>query len=56
LSQLSFQHSEYQDKKTLFAEVLLPLHLPGTFTYRIPFDWAERAKEGCRVVAPLGKS
>ena len=27
-------------RQTLFVDVLLPLHLPGTYTYRLPEDYA----------------
>lgn len=39
---------------TLFAEVILPLPLPTTYTYRIPLEWNEMVKKGQRVVVQLG--
>lgn len=42
------------ERITLFAEVILPLPLPSTYTYRIPFEWSEIIKIGQRVVVQLG--
>ena len=41
---------------TLFANILLPLPLPTTFTYRVPHDLNEQIKTGTRVVVPFGKN
>jgi len=41
---------------TLFANILLPLPLPTTFTYRVPHDLNEQIKIGTRVVVPFGKN
>lgn len=38
-----------------FAEVILPLPLPGTFTYSIPEELMGKVFPGCRVTVPLGK-
>lgn len=38
-----------------FADVILPLALPGTFTYRLPSELSEKVCVGSRVVVPLGK-
>lgn len=40
---------------TLFAEVLLPLPVPGTFTYRIPYEMNDEVEPGKRVVVQFGK-
>lgn len=40
----------------LFAEVIIPLALKGTFTYRVPDDGRERALPGMRVMVPFGKN
>ncbi|MBN2614601.1 MAG: primosomal protein N' [Bacteroidales bacterium] len=42
------------DRITLFAEVLLPLPVPGTFTYRIPFDLNDQVETGQRVSVQFG--
>ena len=39
-----------------FADIILPLPLADTFTYRIPEEYAQRINVGCRVTVPLGKS
>lgn len=41
---------------TLFAEVILPLALPVTYTYAIPANFEAVAKQGCRVEVVLGKA
>ncbi|MDX9906907.1 MAG: primosomal protein N' [Bacteroidales bacterium] len=38
-----------------FANVLLPLPLPGYFTYHVPGDFREMIAPGKRVVVPFGK-
>lgn len=43
------------DRVTLFADVLLPLHLPDTYTYRIPFEYNESITVGQRVVVQFGQ-
>ena len=40
---------------TLFAEVILPLPLSGTFTYEIPQEMAGEVKRGHRVIVQFGK-
>lgn len=42
------------DNKTLFADILLPLPLPGYFTYRVPATMNELMQPGIRVVVPFG--
>ncbi len=42
------------ENKTLFADILLPLPLPGYFTYRVPADMNELMQTGIRVVVPFG--
>jgi primosomal protein N' (replication factor Y) len=39
----------------LFASVLLPLPLPGYFTYRVPEEFQAEISQGKRVVVPFGK-
>jgi primosomal protein N' (replication factor Y) len=43
------------ERTTLFAEILLPLPIPGTFTYRVPFTMNEIVKVGQRVTVQFGK-
>ncbi|SFT53324.1 replication restart DNA helicase PriA [Lishizhenia tianjinensis] len=44
------------ERKTFFVEVLLPLALNKSFTYRVPFELNEHVKPGIRVVVPFGKA
>lgn len=44
------------DRVTRFVDVLLPLPLPGYFTYRLPHDFGDEITFGKRVVVPFGKS
>jgi len=41
-------------QQTLFADVLLPLPLPGYFTYRVPAELNGSMQTGIRVVVPFG--
>lgn len=41
-------------QQTLFADILLPLPLPGYFTYRVPADLNGSMQKGIRVVVPFG--
>lgn len=45
-----------EERITLFAEILLPLPLPGAFTYRVPFELNRKAKIGQRAVVQFGKT
>lgn len=38
-----------------FVDVILPLPLPGGFTYSLPDSIADEVVRGCRVVVPFGK-
>ena len=46
----------YDSRITLFAEVLLPLPVPGTFTYRVPYALNDAIRIGQRVVVQFGKT
>jgi len=43
------------ERKTLYADVILPLSLPGMFTYRVPYDLNEAVMVGQRVIVQFGK-
>jgi primosomal protein N'' len=45
-----------EDRITLFAEVLLPIPVPGTFTYRVPFALNDEVKVGKRAVVQFGRT
>ncbi len=40
---------------TLFADLIFPLPIEGTFTYRIPFELNDAVQPGLRVVVQFGK-
>ena len=43
------------ERTTLFVDIILPLPVPGTFTYRVPFEFNEYVKVGQRVVIQFGR-
>ncbi len=43
------------ERTTLFADVLLPLPVPGLFTYRVPFELNNKISKWKRVVVQFGK-
>ena len=45
-----------EERITLFADILLPLPIPGSFTYRVPYKLNMKAKVGQRAVVQFGKS
>lgn len=42
------------EKITLFVEVLVPVPVPKTYTYRVPHDWNEFVLPGIRVAVQFG--
>jgi len=44
------------ERTTLFIDVILPLPLPGTFTYRVPHNLNHHVEPGKRVVVQFGRS
>jgi len=44
------------ERTTLFVDVLLPLPVPGVFTYRVPRDMNQNVSIGKRVVVQFGRS
>ena len=44
------------ERKTLFVSVILPLPVPGTFSYRVPLELNDSVKVGQRVVVQFGKT
>jgi primosomal protein N' (replication factor Y) len=45
----------YELRQTLFIEVLLPLNLKSSFTYRVPYELNEEVIIGKRVSVPFGR-
>lgn len=44
------------ERLTYFVDVILPLSIPNTYTYRVPFELNEEISPGKRVIVPFGKS
>ena len=44
------------ERITYFVDVILPLSIPTTYTYRVPYDLNSEVSEGIRVIVPFGKS
>lgn len=38
----------------LYADVILPLPLAGTFTYALPVSFSQKVQAGCRLIVPFG--
>ena len=53
---LDFNEFEGTFRKTIFIEVILPLAIAKTYTYRVPFEMADQIAVGKRVVVQFGKS
>jgi len=49
-------NQEQPYRKTLFVEVILPLAISKTYTYRIPFELNDEVMPGKRAVVQFGKS
>ncbi len=43
------------ERKTFFVDVILPLAVEGTFTYRVPYELNDEIDKGKRVVVQFGK-
>lgn len=44
------------ERKTLFADIILPVPIRNEFTYRVPFELNDQLFAGARVVVPFGRS
>lgn len=45
-----------EEDKVYYVDVLLPLHLPGTYTYRVPREMDDEVRVGVRVVVQFGRN
>lgn len=43
-----------EERQIYYVDVLLPLHLPGTYTYRVPQEYNGQVQVGARVVVQFG--
>ncbi|MBB6003384.1 primosomal protein N' [Arcicella rosea] len=48
--------SLFQEEITLFADVIVPVAVPNTFTYRVPREYAASITTGLRVIVQFGKT
>lgn len=56
MSQLSLNTIEEESlRKTYFVQVLLPVPIPKTFTYRVPQKFEKQIQVGIRVIVPFGQ-
>ncbi len=55
MSELELFESTHKERETFFAEVILPLPLRGTFTYRVPHIMSKELSPGQRVVVQFGR-
>ncbi|HEY1010992.1 MAG: replication restart helicase PriA [Daejeonella sp.] len=53
---LEFFETQGNARKTIFVEVILPLAISKTYTYRVPVEMSEQVGVGKRVVVQFGKS
>jgi len=53
---LEFQSGSSKIQVTYFIEVILPLAITGTYTYRVPVELKDEVAVGKRVVVQFGKS
>lgn len=53
---LEFRSEHPKERLTYFVEVILPLSITGTYTYRVPVDLVSEIAIGKRVVVQFGKS
>lgn len=44
------------ERKTYFVDVIIPVPIDNTFTYRVPFEMNDTIIKGGRVVVPFGRS
>lgn len=50
------QNLFFTDRATVFVDVILPLALANTYTYRIPVEWNDKIQVGVRVMVQFGKN
>ena len=53
---LEFTEGNADTRTTLFVEVILPLAISKTYTYRVPNTWNEKVAAGKRVIVQFGKN
>jgi primosomal protein N' (replication factor Y) len=53
---LDFHPVDFEERETLFIEVILPLSLSKNYQYRVPFELNDQIARGKRVVVQFGKN
>ncbi|NEU09506.1 primosomal protein N' [Flavihumibacter sp. R14] len=53
---LQFNEADSPERETFFVEVILPLAISRTYTYRVPYEMNGKIGMGKRVVVQFGKS
>lgn len=53
MSETSLFHN---DRETLFVDVILPLYIAKTYTYRVPLEWNAEVTIGKRVIVQFGRN
>ena len=53
---LEFVEGSRDERITLFVEVVLPLAISKTYTYRVPATWNNRVAAGKRVIVQFGRN
>jgi len=48
------ENQAFETRKTLFVEIILPVPLEGTFTYRVPYELNDFVRVGSRVIVQFG--
>lgn len=46
----------HNDRETLFVDVILPLYIAKTYTYRVPLEWNADIAIGKRVIVQFGRN
>jgi primosomal protein N' (replication factor Y) len=54
MSETSLFHNN--DRETLFVDVILPLYIAKTYTYRVPLEWNAEVSVGKRVIVQFGRN
>ncbi|MDH5396794.1 MAG: primosomal protein N' [Cyclobacteriaceae bacterium] len=55
MSQLELNKTEFTERDTFFADILLPLPIPKTYTYRVPHIFNAYIHRGSRVIVQFGR-
>lgn len=55
MSQLELNNPSSRSRETLFTNIILPIPLPKSFTYRVPVDMEKDLLIGSRVIVPFGR-